>query len=346
MPDHRPHGSLRTMALLAAISLAAPISAHADAVADFYKGKNITILIGNAPGGGVDLNARLLARHFGTHVPGKPNVLPQNMVGGGGIKAVSYLYNAAPKDGTYIAIMLPSNALEPLMGNALAKYDTFKFQWIGNMARDAGSCVFSAQSPVKSFDDLFKREVTIGATGPSATTAQHAYALRNVLGAKIKVILGYTGTAPIRLAMEKGEVDGMCSFWASLAIGPQAQDVKAGKLRPIVQMGAKKEPAFGNAAWVFDYAKKPEDRTVLEFIFGQTEVTRPFAAPPGVPADRVEAMRAAFMATMKDPAFLADAKKAKLLVDPMDAKETEAAFRRMLSAPKDVVARAEKAIRK
>jgi tripartite-type tricarboxylate transporter receptor subunit TctC len=346
MADHRRYGSLRLAALLAALSLIAPVSGHADAVDGFYKGRNLTILIGNAPGGGVDLNARLLARHFGKHIPGNPNLLPQNMVGGGGIKAVSYLYNAAPKDGSYIAIMLPSNALEPLMGNQQAKYDTFKFQWLGNMARDAGSCVFSAQSPVKSFDDLFKREVTIGATGPSATTAQHAFALRNVLGAKIKVILGYTGTAPIRLAMEKGEVDGMCSFWASLAIGPQAQDVKAGKLRPIVQMGAKKEPAFGNAAWVFDYPKKPADRAVLEFIYGQTEVTRPFAAPPGVPADRIEAMRTAFMATMKDPEFLADAKKAKLLVDPMDGKETEAAFRRMLSAPKDVVARATKAIRK
>ena len=261
-------GLVALPALLAAVTS----QAKADSVADFYKGKNLNILIGNAPGGGVDLNARLLARHFGKHLPGNPNVLPQNMVGGGGIKAVAYLYNAAPKDGTYIAIMLPSNALEPLMGNAQAKYDTFKFQWIGNMARDAASCVFSEKSPVKSFDDLFKQEVTIGATGPSATTAQHAYALRNVLGAKIKVILGYTGTAPIRLAMEKGEVDGMCSFWASLAIGPQAQDVKAGKLRPIVQMGAKKEAAFGNAGWVFDYVKNPEDRTVLEFIYGQTEV--------------------------------------------------------------------------
>lgn len=320
--------------------------AHADDVADFYKGKNVTILIGFAPGGGVDTYGRMMSRYIGNHLPGKPNVIVQNMPGGGGFKSTNYLYNVAPKDGSYITIMLPTNAIAPAMGDKNAKWDTFKFNWLGNMARDAASCVVSPKSKVKSIKAAYTEELTIGATGPSSTTFQHPEALKHILGLKIKVISGYTGTAPIRLAMEKGEVDGMCSFWASLAEGPQAQDMKAGKLIPIVQTGSKKVPVFGDAPLVYDLAKTKEDKQVLQFVFGAAEISRPFAAPPGVPAARVAALRTAFTAAMNDPGMKADAAKAKLVINPMTGKETEEAFREILSAPKAVVERAKEAIRK
>jgi len=322
------------------------LPAHADAVSDFYKGKNVNIVIGFAPGGGVDTYGRMMARHLGKHLPGNPNVIVQNMPGGGGFKATNYIYNAGPKDGSYITIMLPTNAIAPAMGDANAKWDTFKLQWLGNMARDSSSCVVSPKSKVKSIEQARTQELTIGATGPSSTTYQHPYALAHVLGLKIKVISGYTGTAPIRLAMEKGEVDGMCSFWASLAQGPQAQDMKSGQLIPIVQTGSKKVAVFGNAPLVYDLAKTPEDKQLLRFIFGAAEISRPFAAPPGVPADRIDALRTAFMAAMNDPGMKADAAKTKLVIDPMTGKETEEAFREILGAPQSVIERAKEAIRK
>jgi tripartite-type tricarboxylate transporter receptor subunit TctC len=329
-----------------AVALLGVMPAHADAVADFYNGKNITLLIGFAPGGGVDTYARMMARHLGSHLPGHPNIVAQNMPGGGGFKATNYIYNAAPKDGSYITIMLPTNAIAPAMGDKNAKWDTFKLNWLGNMARDAASCVVSPKSKVKSIKDAYTKELTIGATGPSSTTFQHPEALKHILGLKIKVISGYTGTAPIRLAMEKGEVDGMCSFWASLAEGPQAQDMKSGQLIPIVQTGSKKVPVFGDAPLVYDLAKTKEDKQVLQFIFGAAEISRPFATGPGVPADRVKALRTAFMAAMNDPGMKADAAKTKLVINPMDGKGTEEAFHEILSAPKKVIDRAKEAIRK
>lgn len=326
--------------------LAGVLPAHADAISDFYKGKNVTIVIGFAPGGGVDTYGRMMARHLGDHLAGKPNVIVQNMPGGGGFKATNYIYNAAPKDGSFITVMLPTNAIEPAMGNANAKWDTFKLNWLGNMARDSSSCVVSPKSKVKSIEQARTQELTIGATGPSSTTAQHPFALAHIFGLKIKVISGYTGTAPIRLAMEKGEVDGMCSFWASAALGPQARDVKSGQLIPIIQTGSKKVPVFGDAPLVYDLAKTPEDKQVLRFVFGTAEISRPFAGPPSVPAERVEALRTAFMAAMNDPGLKADAAKSKLVIDPMTGKETEEAFHEILSAPKSVIERAKVVIRK
>src|SRR5690606_8007154 len=198
---------------------------------------------------------RLLAKHLGGQMPGNPTVVVQNMPGGGGFKATNCLYNAAPQDGSYITIMLPTNAIEPLMGNPGAKWDTFKLHWLGNLTKDAPACVASGKSGIKSIREATSREITVGSTGPSSTTAQHPLALVNLLGYKLKVISGYGGTAKIRLAMEQGEVDAMCSFWASLALGPQKKEVESGQLVPIVQMGSEKHRAFGDATLVYDLAR-------------------------------------------------------------------------------------------
>jgi tripartite-type tricarboxylate transporter receptor subunit TctC len=313
--------------------------ARADAVADFYKGRNLTILVGFGVGGGVDTFGRLLARSLGKYTPGNPNVVVQNMPGGGGFKSTNYLYNAAPQDGTYITVMLPSNAIEPVMGNPGAKWDTFKLHWLGNLTRDYGSCI-------KSITEAADRQIIVGATGPSALTAQQPYAMANLLGYKLKVITGYQGTKAIWLAMEKGEVDAVCAFWASLAQGPQSQGIKSGAMVPIVQFGSSKHPVYGNTPSLYDLARNDEERAVMKFVFGLAEISRPFAAPPGVPADRVAALRKAFWDTANSPELKADAAKLKLIIEPMDYQATEKAFREALSSPAPVVQKAKEVIRK
>lgn len=332
------------LALAGGVAVAPP--AAADAVADFYKGKNVTILVGFGVGGGVDTFGRLLSRHLGNHIPGKPTVVVQNMPGGGGFKSTNYLYNAGPQDGTYISVMLSSNAIEPLMGNPGAKWDTFKLHWLGNLTQDFGSCVASGKSGIKSVTDTAKREMVIGATGPSALTAQQPFAMANMLGYKLKVITGYKGTKEIWLAMEKGEVDGVCAFWASMAMGPQKAEIDSGQMVPIVQFGSKKHPVYGNAPMIYDLAKNDEDRAVMKFVFGLAEITRPFAAPPGVPADRLAALRKAFWDAATSDGLKADAAKMKLIVDPQNAKDTEEAFRTIMSVPKEVIEKAKTVIRR
>ncbi len=331
-------------AALAAAMAATP--AAADPVADFYKGKQVNIVIGFGAGGGVDTFARFVGRHLGDHIPGKPTVVVQNMPGGGGFKSTNYIYNAAPKDGTYITTMLSSNAIEPAMGNPGAKWDTFKLNWLGNATRDYGACIASGKSGFKSITDAKDREIIFGATGPSALTAQHPYALAQLLGLKTKVILGYKGTREIWTTMERGETHAVCAFWASLAMGPQKSNMENGTFVPIVQIGSKPHPVFGKAPMVYDLAKTPEDRQVMKFVFGIAEISRPFAAPPGVPADRLAALRKAFMDTMTSKELKEDAVRNKLIIDPMDWKETEDAFREALSMPKAIVDRAKEVIRK
>ena len=334
-------------ALAAALAAAvAATPAAADPVADFYKGKQVNIVIGFGAGGGVDTFARFVGRHLGDHIPGKPTVVVQNMPGGGGFKSTNYIYNAAPKDGTYITTMLSSNAIEPAMGNPGAKWDTFKLNWLGNATRDYGACIASGKSGFKSITDAKDREIIFGATGPSALTAQHPYALAQLLGLKTKVILGYKGTREIWTTMERGETHAVCAFWASLAMGPQKSNMENGTFVPIVQIGSKPHPVFGKAPMVYDLAKTPEDRQVMKFVFGIAEISRPFAAPPGVPADRLAALRKAFMDTMTSKELKEDAVRNKLIIDPMDWKETEDAFREALSMPKAVVDRAKEVIRK
>ena len=284
-----------------AVTFACAAPAAADPVADFYKGKQVNIVIGFGAGGGVDTFARFVGAHLGKHIPGNPTVIVQNMPGGGGFKSTNYIYNAAPKDGTYITTMLSSNAIEPAMGNPGAKWDTFKLNWLGNATRDYGACIASGSSGFKSIMDAKDREIIIGATGPSALTAQQPYALANLLGVKTKVILGYKGTREIWTTMERGETHAACAFWASLAMGPQKREMDAGEFVPIVQFGSKPHPAFKDAPMVYDLAKNDMDRQVMKFVFGIAEISRPFAAPPGVPEERVAALRKAFWDAMNSP---------------------------------------------
>lgn len=338
-----------TLAVMSALLLFQQATVRAvaeDAVADFYKGRNLTVLIGFSPGGGVDTYGRLLGRHLVKHLPGNPIFIAQNMPGGGGLTALNHLYNVAPKDGTHIIIVLPSHAMEPAMGNTSARWDTLKLNWLGNMSRDGPACIASDRSGLRSIEQAKMREITIGATGPSSGTFQHPAALANILGYRIRIISGYQGTAQARLAMESGEVDGMCELYSSVALGPHREEIASGKYVPIVQMGATKHPAFGNAPVVYDLASNDEQRKVIAFIFGSSEITRPFAAPPGVPADRLAALRKAFQAAVASPELKADAERMKLILDPMTGEQTEAGFRDILNVSQEIIEQAKVAIRK
>ena len=312
------------------------------AAAQFFKDRTVTVVVGYGAGGGADTFGRLLARHLGGHLPGKPNVIVQNMPGAGGFKAVNQVYNTDPQDGTRIVLTASSHATAPSMGNKGARWDFFKFQWLGTLTRDVAGCVASGRSGIKTIEDAKNREIIFGASGKSAPSAQQPQSIARILGYKVRVIAGYKGTAGSRLAMEKGEIDATCAFWASLILGPQKADVASGKLVPIVQLSDRGHAAFGAAPKVYDLARTKEDRQVLHFIFGATEISRPFAAPPRVPAERVAELRKGFWAAVTSPALRAEAEKQRLIVDPMDWKDTEAAFRSFLDVPKDVIDRAKK----
>jgi tripartite-type tricarboxylate transporter receptor subunit TctC len=325
-------------------ALVSASTASADAVTDFYKGKNVNIVVGYAAGGGADLWSRFLARHIGRYIPGEPNVIVQNMPGAGGFRAVNHVYNAGPQDGTYILLPTTSAISAPSMGVPNVRWDVFKFQWLGNLTRDVSGCVASDRSGIKSIKEAETKEIVFGADGMDDPASHVPRALANVLGYKTRVIAGYKGTGPAFLALEIGEIDARCSFWASQALSSKKQDVDSGKLVPILQMGSEKHPVFGSAPSIYDLARNEEEEKIMRFLFGPTEISRPFAAPPGVPAERVAALREAFWKAAKSPELLAEAERLKLIIDPMDWQETEAALRAALDMPQSVIDRAKDAI--
>jgi tripartite-type tricarboxylate transporter receptor subunit TctC len=327
------------------LGFSAENAARADDVTNFYVGKQITMLVGFGVGGGGDVYARLLARHLGDHIPGQPSIIVQNMPGGGGLSAMNHLFNVAEQDGTVLMSMLSPTVLEPLMGNKNARWDASRFGWLGNLTRDFIGCVASGRSGVKSTSEAAKREIVFGATGPSASSATHPYALANILGYKTKVIAGYKGTSEIWLAMERGEVEAVCAFWASQAAVQKKAEMDSGVFVPIVQMGPTKHPLFREAPLVFDLARDEEEKAVMQLIFGPNEFSRPFAAPPNVPPARLKILQQAFWDAARSPALRAEADKQGLYVDPMNAESTSAAFNNLISMPPKRFERAAEAIR-
>jgi tripartite-type tricarboxylate transporter receptor subunit TctC len=323
------------------IMMTAPTSVtRADPVADFYRDKSIDLSIGFGPGGGFDSYARLLARHLGNFIPGNPTIVPRNMPGGGGLVVVNHLYNVAPRDGRNIAIFGPFNAMEPLFGNAAAKFDPANFTWIGNMNLEVEGCGVWRTSGIQTLTDLQTKLTRFGSSGKASTTNRSTLALKSLIGANAQVIQGYRGSREINIAMQRGEVDAMCGISVSSAIAEWHQDLKNGDMKIIVQLGLKNHPFFDGAANIYDHIKSESDRQVAEFIFRPNEVGRPIAAPPGLPPDRAAALRDAFTKTMRDPAFLADAEKRRLLIDPMPGQEISQLFTRLQQQPKAIADRA------
>lgn len=306
----------------------------------FFKGKEIAIDIGFGPGGGYDTYGRLFARHFGRFVPGNPTVVPRNAPGAGGMNLATTIYNVAKKDGTELALFAASTALEPLFGTVEAKYETTKFTWIGNIDSDTSSCGTWKHTGIKNWGDLKTRETTFGATGPAAITSIHPRVVGSLLNLKTKVILGYTGTRDVNLAMQRGEVDGTCGLYMSSISSQYQADVTAGNLTIWIVLGNERTKEFPGVPTVFELVQNDDDRKLAELIFGSDAIGRPIAAPPGLAPERAATLRKAFDAMVKDPTFLAEAAQINLGVHPMTGDEVQKRFAAFYNTPNAVVRRA------
>jgi tripartite-type tricarboxylate transporter receptor subunit TctC len=336
---------LRSTTAAALISLFAICPAGADPVADFYKGKQIRFIIRAGVGGTYDLYARLLGRHMGAHIPGNPTILPVNMSGGGGIKAAMYVAEVAPKDGTILTIVSQGLAADQGLGlNPSFQADLRAFNWIGNMSSAGQVVVTWHTSPTKTLADAMARPTVIGVTGAGSISVQLGAVLNNVIGTKFKLVIGYPDGNDVNLAMERGEVEGRCSSpWPSyLAATPHYVLDKL--IAPIVQVGLAKEPDLPNIPLLRDLAKTPQERQILDFMSQAVSIGRPIATTPGVPAERVAALRQAFDETLRDPAFIADAARQRLEIRAMGGGELADLIRQVIETPLELRERVKLAI--
>lgn len=298
-----------------------PVNAKADAVADFYKGKTVEIYIGYTSGGGYDVYARLLARHMTKHIPGNPNIIPKNMEGAGSLRAVNWLYNIAPKDGTVFGTFGRGAPFDPLLGVKAAQFDGTKFSWVGSMNDEVSVCVSWTGSGVNNLQDLLTKELVVGGTGPSADTDQFPKVMNGALGTKMKIISGYPGGNDINLAMQRGEVKGRCGWSWSSVIATHPDWYKDKSITVLIQLALHKHADLPDVPLVMDLAKNDEQRKILNLVFARQVLGRPFAGPPNIPADRLAALQKAFMETMADKDFLVEAERAQLEITPVSGEE-------------------------
>jgi tripartite-type tricarboxylate transporter receptor subunit TctC len=332
--------SLLTGAALA-IALAVPAGA-----ADFYAGKRMKLTVGSSPGGGYDTYTRLLGRTMERLIPGKPSIKVINMQGGGGLRSVLYTYKVAAKDGTEFANIRASNMLDSILGIRGTEFKPLSFTWIGSMASDADVCVFWHTSGIRTFDDLIKKKPTLGSTGKGAQAFMFPNAINNVLGTKMKIILGYKGTRTRMLAVEQGELSGMCGLNGSTLISRLTKFYESKQLIPVIQSGLKPHPALKHVPLTQSFAKTKEQKDILNALFSQMAIARPYAAPPGIPAEATKILRAAFRKSMKDAKFLKDAKRLKLEISPTYAKGTRQIIANLTALPDDIKKKVRKAIGK
>ncbi len=339
----------RIMGAMAAAGLAGAVlatgDARADAVADFYKGKTVTILIGYDTGGGYDQYARVLARHYDRHIPGRPSVVPRNMTGAGSIVAANAVYNSLPQDGTNIAAVGRGIAMEPLFGRQGPQFEGTKINWIGSMNNEVSVCVVWHEAKAPRIQDAMTKELIIGGTAQGSDGVDFPIILNNVLGTKFRLITGYPGGSSQMLAMERREIDGRCGWsWSSIK-ATRPNWIRDKQIDVTLQIALKGDPDLDKQGvpLVMNLAKDDRDRQILRLIFARQTMGRPFMAGPGVPAERVAALRAAFDATMKDPAFLADAEKGKMDIDPVSGQEVQDLVAELYKTPKELVEEAARA---
>jgi tripartite-type tricarboxylate transporter receptor subunit TctC len=336
------------MALLGVYSMATVGRAAADSVADFYRGRQVTMLIGSGPGGGFDAYARLVARHLGDHIPGHPSVVPSNAPGAGSLTMTNQLVRSGPFDGTVIGAPQSSAAIEKLLhigspGGKAAHFDATKLNWLGSATQDVFVLFDWHTSKVKNFADLEQEQLLLGSANPNTDGSLIAKALNKLLGTKIKLITGYQSSAGELLGMEQGETDADAMAFASLqAMHPDW--IKSEKVRLLIQMANEPQPGLEHVPFVLDLVKNDQDRAILQLIFAKYQMGRPFFVPPGTPRDRVAALRTAFDATMKDPALLADAKKARLEIRPVSGRDVQAMVDKLYATPEPLVKKAREAL--
>jgi len=330
----------KTILLGAILVSVSPEATRADPIAEFYKGKTVNVVVGHEAGTGFDIYSRVLIRHMGKYIPGNPAMIVQNMIGASGVVAGNWLYSVAPRDGTVMATFAQTVPLEPLFGNQQARFDASKFVWIGNMESSLAICGVTRASGIETFADLQKRDILFGATGPTGPLVKSAQAVKNVLGAKIRVVAGYKGSADVKLAMSRGEVAGICGLPLSTVKSFWSQELASGEFRLLIQLSGEKTPELANVPHSMDFIKTTEDRQLFGLLFGVQALGRVYASPPETPADRVSALRKAFMDTMRDKDFLADAEKTGIDIIPMEGEPVAKMWTEYANTPPAVVARA------
>jgi tripartite-type tricarboxylate transporter receptor subunit TctC len=344
MPKELRMSCIRIPALLLAAALCGAAPASADEVADFYRGKRITLIIGYGTGGGYDLYARMFGRFFGEHVPGKPTVVAQNMPGAGSRTAGNWLFKIAPKDGTVIATLGQGTPADQALGQQGVQFDVRRFNWIGNLVVVNNILFVSASTGVASIEDAKKKPLAIGASGASSPSVLYPQASNNLLGTKFKIVAGYPGGGDINLAVERGEVDGRGSdSWASLK-STHPQWIAERKVNILFQVGPRREADLPNVPLWAELAQTEDQRRVLEILSGDAAVGRPILTAPDVPPERVKALRKAFDDTLADPQFLAAAKQANMYFNPIGGEELQQIVGRIVSHPPEIVTMVKDAI--
>jgi tripartite-type tricarboxylate transporter receptor subunit TctC len=332
---------MRLMSLVpnvAAAILALGVAAQAQSPVDFYKGKNIDLTIGYSAGGGYDVYARLLARHMGRFIPGNPAIVPKNMPGAGSLVLANWLYNVAPKDGTAFGTIGRGTAFDPLLGSTKAQFDAAKFNWLGSMNDEVSVCVSWYTTGITSLEQVKHKELTVGGSGQAADTDQFPKVLNATIGTKFRLVTGYPGGNDVDLAMERGEVMGRCGWSWSSVVATHKSWIDEHKINVLVQLSLSKHPDLPNVPLVMDLAKNDEQRQIFKLVFARQPMGRPFLAPPGVPSDRVSVLRKAFMDTMKDSDFLAEAEKMKLEINPVAGDAVQEIVQDVYKTPKPIAA--------
>mgnify|MGYP003340527334 CR=1 FL=1 len=330
---------MRLRALTACLALVAAPALAQDSVEQFYRGKNVTLVIGSGVGGGYDFYGRLVGRYIGKYIPGKPNIVVANMAGAGGNTAVGHVYSVAPKDGTYMVASSSGSLLDALIGDkSIVRHEPLRLQFIGSANSEVSLCILRKDAPAQSFAETLTKEVLIGSSG--GTTRDLPTTLIRVLGSKMKLISGYPGTREVMLAMEKGEVHGICGIGYTSTISQRPDWLKPeSPMRAILQEAIKGLPELDRMGvpGAMDFAKTDEQKTILEIIYSQLLFTRPFMMAPEVPADRVEAIRKAFMQALADPELIAEGAKMHLVIDAMPGAELERRIRALYATAPETI---------
>jgi tripartite-type tricarboxylate transporter receptor subunit TctC len=336
-------GMTRVRAMLAVLAALGVAAAKADPVSDFYQGRTVTMIVTTSAGGGYDALARAIARHIGKHIPGNPTVVVRNMPGAGGIAATNYLYAGAEHDGSVLGLVQNNPPLEPLFGTKEARFEPTKFNWLGTPSVETAMVLIWHAVPVNSVDDLRKRETAMGASGANSTPAFFGRLLNAALGTKMKIIPGYPGQNDAFLAMERGELDGYPSVFYSALSSTRPTWLAEKKAKAIVQYGPEKMKELGDVPFAPDLVNDPDDKLLLQVAFTPMALGRPLLMPPGVPADRVGAMRKALAETFADPDFLADGKKIGIEVNaPRGGDDLVKVIERAYQAPPRIIERLRK----
>ncbi|MGE5538832.1 MAG: Bug family tripartite tricarboxylate transporter substrate binding protein [Gemmatimonas sp.] len=332
------------LATMAALATGAALPARADAIADFYKGKQINWILSAGAGGGYSSYAHAFQVYFQRHIPGNPNIIIQNMPGAGGIRAMIYLSNVAPKDGTTIGLVHSSVPFAPLFGLEGAKFDARKLNWIGSINKATGICVAWHTSPIKTAQDLWEKEFVVGGTGAGSQMETLPAMMNRVFGTKMKVISGYKGGNDVYLAMERGEVMGRCGGLISSIQSTRPDWFPQKKVVVPIQIASKRDPMFPDSPAIIEYAKEERQKQILQLVLAPMEIDRPLLLPPGVPAERIAALRTAFHETMKDPGFIAEAEKEHIEIDEISGEDVQKVIEAAYALPPEVVKAAKEAM--